>query len=197
MKIIQKLSTISANLGTLKKTGWNAFNQYAFVEVEDIIQSVNTELVKHNIRYRVEIIDKSFSENFKDIAIHAKAIFEDEEGQIFITEVFVNASDKSDKAGRKVMQMIKKQAFLDTFLITIGEKDADSESPETQKGTKPKPVTDYSTISQEKWPEFMPRIKKAWEGEIISENKNGTILKVSGKHIFLTSEQFKELSNNN
>lgn len=195
MKLIEKLSKISSSLKALQKTGYNDFNKYYFVEVEDIIKAVNNELVKYNIRYRVEIIDKLFSPNFKDIAIHAKAIFQDETGEMFITEVFVNAADKSDKAGRKVMQMIKKQAFLDTFLITIGEKDADAESPDTTKA-KEKPVTDYSTISSDKWPGFLPRIKKAWKGVIQEENTDGTIIEVSDKLIKLTTEQFKQLSNN-
>lgn len=190
MNIIEKLTHISSELKALQKTGWNDFHKYNFVEIEDIIKAVNEHLVKHNIRYRVQIIETHFSDVFKDIAILAKAIFEDSKGNTFETDIFVNSADKSDKAGRKVMQMIKKQAFLDTFLITIGEKDADSESPETVATPPRKPKSKWNTVSTKS---ELEKLAANWDGTITKETETGRGIQANKLLYWLTPDQFQTL----
>lgn len=128
-----KMVKIMAAVGNVAKGGTNKFQNYDFVQSDDVLNAVRAEMVKNNVVIIPRMI--GYEQTAETKGFHAVVHFEftlidADSGETLSATWYGEASDSGDKGFSKAGTSALKYWLLKTFLISAGEPDADKDSPE-------------------------------------------------------------------
>lgn len=131
--LAMKLGRIMAAVGNVAKSGRNDFQKYNFIQSDDVLDAVRTEMVNNNVIVIPRMLSYEMTAETK--GFHAVVQFEftlidADSGESMSALWYGEASDSSDKCISKAGTSAMKYWLLKTFMISAGEPDADAESPE-------------------------------------------------------------------
>lgn len=131
--LAMKMVKIMGAVGNIAKDGQNKFQNYAFIQSDDVLNAVRAEMVKHNVIVFPRML--GYEQSAETKGFHAVVQFEftlidAETGEAMSGQWFGEASDSGDKSFSKAGTSALKYWLLKTFMIAAGEPDADKESPE-------------------------------------------------------------------
>jgi hypothetical protein len=133
--IFEKLLDISAAIGVIEKDGYNSFSDYRYASIDNIMQTVQKELIKRRLVIIGDILEESVSGNTATVAMLFTFIDAENPHDRFTTRWVGEGTDKGDKALSKAITAATKQMLLKTFLLASGEVDPDSASEERKPQT--------------------------------------------------------------
>lgn len=134
-----KMVKIMAAVGNVAKSGRNDFQKYNFIQSDDVIDAVRTEMVKNNVVLFPRMI--GYEQTAESKGFHAVVHFEftlidADSGETLSGTWYGEASDSGDKGFSKAGTSALKYWLLKTFMISAGEPDADKDSPEVDHDKK-------------------------------------------------------------
>lgn len=134
-----KMVKIMAAVGNVAKGGTNKFQNYNFVQSDDVLDAVRAEMVKNNVVLFPRMI--GYEQTAETKGYHAVVQFEftlidADSGETMSGTWFGEASDFGDKGFSKAGTSALKYWLLKTFLISAGEPDADKDSHEHEHDEK-------------------------------------------------------------
>lgn len=134
--LTEAICYVTANVGAIPKTGWNAFSKYHFSSERDLASGVSGLLAEAGLAIVPVNIDAHHERDGKQRDCTLVVTWELRCGtESMLAQSVGSGSDKGDKAPMKAMTAAWKYLLFNTFCIVRGE-DGDSESPESGK---PKP----------------------------------------------------------
>lgn len=128
-----KMVRIMAAVGNVEKSGRNKFQNYDFIQSDDVLKLVRAEMVKNNVVIIPRMLGYEMTAETK--GFHAVVQFEftlidADSGESMSATWYGEASDSSDKSFSKSGTSALKYWLLKTFMISAGEPDADAEGIE-------------------------------------------------------------------
>lgn len=131
--LAMKMVKIMQAVGNVAKGGRNDFQKYDFVQSDDVLDAVRTEMVKNNVVLFPRMI--GYEQNAETKGYHVVVQFEftlidADSGETMSGTWFGEASDFGDKSFSKAGTSALKYWLLKTFMISANEPDADKDSPE-------------------------------------------------------------------
>ena len=185
--IYERMSSIMAEVGAIKKSEKNSHQGWAFRGIDTIYKNVQSIFAKHKVIPGAEIINYDQKEVTSNrgaqgyyITAHIRVWFKCSNGEHFC-DTIATTTDYGDKAGGQVMSMAMKKAIIDVLLIPANEPDPDKEIKEMVK------------VSQiPRWD--VEKISSIYKG--VNGNKITLPTKEGGNKVWLiTDEQKSELEN--
>jgi hypothetical protein len=138
--IAGKLVNVMAACGTVKKNGTNDFHHYKYATSADVLEKVNSALVKHNIASVVlpEVIadsdvinNKGNAEHLVTVKVNITLIDTDSGEQLQLSGIG-SGQDSGDKAVMKAQTAAIKYAYLLTLAMSANDDpEADSKTDES------------------------------------------------------------------
>lgn len=128
-----KMVHIMGAVGNVAKDGRNKFQNYDFIQSDDVLKAVRAEMVKNNVIVLPRMLGYEMTAETK--GFHAVVQFEftlidADSGETISATWYGEASDSSDKSFSKAGTSALKYWLLKTFMISAGEPDADAEGIE-------------------------------------------------------------------
>lgn len=128
-----KIGRIMAAVGNIAKSGRNKFQNYDFIQSDDVVDAIRNQMINNNVIIIPRMLGYEMSAETK--GFHAVVQFEftlidADSGESMSATWYGEASDSSDKSFSKAGTSALKYWLLKTFMISAGEPDADKEGIE-------------------------------------------------------------------
>lgn len=147
--IAQKILKVAGDIGSIKKSGFNAHQKYHYPTEKDINDAVKPALEKHGVAHYWSVVDTELLKDGQFAVAYTEHTFTDtDSGESITLKAIGTGADKGDKALYKAYTGAAKYIFSKMFLIDTDddpEKDAGevvtagSKKPTTGMMNKPKP----------------------------------------------------------
>jgi ERF superfamily len=131
-KMLSIMREVSASI---PKTGYNAYQQYAYTTEADVAAACAKAFIKHQVCMFCSVLERS-CQSYKTrgnkeafmISVKLQITFLDVESGEQFTEIFFgDGSDADDKGVYKAITSAQKYALMKTFLITTGNPNCPAE----------------------------------------------------------------------
>lgn len=131
-----KMVAIMRDVGNISKSGRNKEQNYAYIKGDDVVDSVRTAMVAHNVALFSRAIEydqqagttSTGKTNWHIVVKFEFTLVDADTGEQRADTWFGEAIDMSDKSMTKAASMALKYWLMKTFMISAGE-DNDGESP--------------------------------------------------------------------
>ena len=146
--IAKKLVLVMADCAYVQKSGTNDFHRYRYATAADVLEKVNTSLVKHGVAVtaQAELIDlrevTTAKGNVERLATvrTTLTLIDADSGESMVCSGIGSGQDPSDKASMKACTASLKYAWLMTLTIATGDDpEADASVDQRMAGDAPKP----------------------------------------------------------
>jgi hypothetical protein len=132
-----KMVRIMAAVGNVSKSGVNAQQNYKFIQGDDVVDAIRTEMVKNNVAMFSRALGyeqsagttKNGGTNWHAVVQFEFTLIDAESGETMSGTWYGESIDSSDKSFSKAASMALKYWLMKTFMISAGEPDSDKESP--------------------------------------------------------------------
>ncbi len=136
-----KMVKIMAAVGNVAKGGTNSQQNYKFIQSDDVVDAIRTEMIKNNVALFARALSYEQSagtSSSNKVNWHAVVQFEftlidADSGETMSGTWYGESIDSSDKSFSKAGTSALKYWLLKTFMISAGEPDADKESPQFER----------------------------------------------------------------
>ena len=135
-----KLAHIMGEIGHVRKTGYNAFHQYDYVEEQVLVDAVRGRLSSEGIIVIPSVVEHEQSGTLATVLVEFKFI-DGHTGESLSARIVGQGDDKGDKAFYKAYTGAVKYLLMKTFLIPTGD---DPEADQTPAALKPD--TSHSSV---------------------------------------------------
>lgn len=133
-----KMVKIMGAVGNVAKGGTNSQQGYKFIQSDDVVDAIRIEMVKNNVAVFAKAIGYEMTEGTTKnggVNYHAVVQFEfmlvdADSGETMACTWYGESIDTSDKSFSKAGTSAMKYWLLKTFMISAGEPDADTDTPE-------------------------------------------------------------------
>lgn len=133
-----KMVKIMGAVGNVAKGGTNQQQGYKFITSDDVVDAIRTEMVKNNVAVFAKALSYEMTEgttknggtNYHAVVQFEFMLVDADSGETMSCTWYGESIDTSDKSFSKAGTSAMKYWLLKTFMISAGEPDADSESPE-------------------------------------------------------------------
>ena len=146
--IAKKLVLVMADCAYVQKSGTNDFHRYRYATAADVLEKVNTSLVKHGVAVtaQAELIDlrevTTAKGNVERLATvrTTLTLIDADSGESMVCSGIGSGQDPSDKASMKACTASLKYAWLMTLTIATGDDpEADASVDQRMAGDAAKP----------------------------------------------------------
>ena len=147
--IAKKLVLVMADCAYIQKSGTNDFHRYKYATAADVLEKVNSSLVKHGVAVtaQAELIDlrevTTAKGNIERLATvrTTLTLVDSDSGESMICSGIGSGQDPGDKASMKACTASLKYAWLMTLAIATGDDpEADASVNQRMAGDTPKPM---------------------------------------------------------
>ena len=136
-----KMVKIMAAVGNVAKGGTNSQQNYKFIQSDDVVDAIRTEMIKNNVALFARALgyeQSAGTSSSNKVNWHAVVQFEftlidADTGETMSGTWYGESIDSSDKSFSKAGTSALKYWLLKTFMISAGEPDADKESPQFER----------------------------------------------------------------
>ncbi len=133
-----KMVRIMGAVGNVAKGGTNSQQNYKFIQSDDVVDAIRIEMVKNNVAVFAKAVSYELSEgttksgnpNYHAVVQFEFMLVDADSGETMSCTWFGESIDTSDKSFNKAATAALKYWLMKTFMISAGEPDADSETPE-------------------------------------------------------------------
>lgn len=137
-----KMVRIMAAVGTIEKGGTNSQQGYKFIQSDDVLAAIRSELVKQNVALFSRALEfdqtagqtKSGGTNWHVVVKFEFTLVDADTGESRSDTWFGESIDTSDKSINKAATAALKYWLMKTFMISTGD-DIDQDSPTFQQRT--------------------------------------------------------------
>jgi ERF superfamily protein len=133
-----KMVKIMGAVGNVAKGGTNSQQGYKFMQSDDVLDAIRVEMVKNNVAVFAKAIGyeltegttKSGNPNYHAVVQFEFMLVDADSGETMSCTWYGESIDTSDKSFSKAGTSAMKYWLLKTFMISAGEPDADTDTPE-------------------------------------------------------------------
>lgn len=183
-----KMVKIMGAVGNVAKGGTNSQQNYKFIQSDDVVDAIRIEMVKNNVAVFAKAVSYELSEgqtksgnpNYHAVVQFEFMLVDADSGETMSCTWFGESIDTSDKSFNKAATAALKYWLMKTFMISAGEPDADTETPERspkqafkgngQSERRIPPKNDQNAPKANVVPsEGNPELSDAWEEPFVKQ----------------------------